>query len=219
MAHPAEPPRPPSGALSFDNDPATLTRRIRDGDPGAEQTMVTRYSRGVTFLLRELTGDPTRADDLHQETFCLVLEKIRGGELRDPDKLGLFIRQIARYLFIAECRKHTKHPHVGGEEAIVWFGPDGSPSPLKRLLDKENARIVQRLLTEMEPLRDREILLRFVVAGHPKEEICDDLGLSSLHFNRVLHRARKRLKDRWTQHHRQGSVPRTAAVGKPRHGS
>ncbi|MCP4654160.1 MAG: CHAT domain-containing protein [bacterium] len=99
--------------------PAILVRRIRAGDSEAEREMVERYSRGVTFLLLELTGRPDRADDLHQETFRLVLEKVRAGELREPDKLPAFIRQLAHNLFIAEYRHQVKRRMVNDDEALA----------------------------------------------------------------------------------------------------
>lgn len=187
-------------------DPAEWVRRIQTGDHDAEREVVERYSRGVRFLLLELTGDHAWADDLHQEAFRLVLEKVRAGELREPDKLAAFIRQLARNLFIAGYRQNVKRPTVGGDEALAT-SPDPAPGPLKRLLDKENASIVRRLLAELEPRRDREILLRFFVAEHPKDEICADFELSSLHFNRVLHRARNRLKDLLTRYHKRQDLP------------
>lgn len=196
--------------LKQPTNPSELVRRIRAGEGEAEQEMVERYSRGVIFLLRELTGDPAQADDLHQETFCLVLEKVRAGELREPDKLPAFIRQLARNLFIAEYRRDVKRPVVSGDEAMA-VAPDPAPGPLTRVLDKENAAIVRRLLAELEPERDREILLRFFVAEHRKEEICADFGLSSLHFNRVLHRARRRLGDLLARHHKRQRLPFHAA--------
>ncbi len=188
--------------------PAELVRRILAGESQAESDLVERYSRGVKFLLLELTRDPARADDLHQETFRLVLEKVRAGELREPEKLPAFIRQLARNLFIGEYRKTVKRPVVsgGGAEEIAP-PPDPAPSPLARLLAKENAAIVRRLLAELKPARDREVLFRFFVAEQPKEEICEAFGLSSLHFNRVLHRARQRLKNLLERHHKRQKLP------------
>ena len=190
--------------------PAEIVRRIRAGEPAAEREMVERYSRGVRFVLLELTGDPARADDLHQEAFRLVLEKVRAGELRQPDKLPAFIRQLARNLFIAEYRQNLKRPIVGGDEVLA-VSPDSAPGPLKRLLDKENAAIVRRLLAELEPPRDREILMRFFVAEHSKEAICADLRLSRLHFNRVLYRARQRLKVLLARHGKRQRLPAAAS--------
>jgi hypothetical protein len=43
--------------------------------------------------------------------------------------------------------------------------------------------------------RDRQILLRFYIAEEDKDRISADYGLSSLQFNRVLHRARQRYRE------------------------
>ena len=190
-------------------DPTELVLRIRAGESTAEHELVERYSRGVHFLLLGLTGDPARAEDLHQETFRLALEKVRAGELREPEKLALFLRALARNLFIAEHRRSAKRPLSGDEPLAI--APDPTPGPLARLLAKENAAIVRRLLADLEPRRDREILLRFFVAEHAKEEICADFGLTSLHFNRVLHRARQRLKDLLVRYHKRQSLPADVA--------
>ena len=42
--------------------------------------------------------------------------------------------------------------------------------------------------------RDRDLLIRLYVYDQDKEEICRELGLDSLHFNRVLFRAKGRFK-------------------------
>jgi|GEM_PF-617669 len=190
-------------------EPAELVRHILAGDPAAEREMVERYSRGVRFLLLQLTRDPAWADDLYQETFRLALEKVRGGELREPDKLSPFLSALARNLFLAQVRRSGKHPEVSGELEREDTEPrDHAPGPLTRLLDKEDAALVRRLLAELEPPRDREVLFRFFIAEHPKEVICADLGLSSLHFNRVLHRARQRLKDLIESHRKQQGLLR-----------
>jgi RNA polymerase sigma-70 factor (ECF subfamily) len=191
------------------SEPAELVRRILAGDPAAEREMVERYSRGVRFVLLQLTREPARADDLYQETFRLALEKVRGGELREPDKLSPFISSLARNLFLAEVRRSGKHPEVSGELESEDAEPrDDAPGPLTRLLDKEDAALVRRLLAELEPPRDREVLFRFFVAEHAKEVICADLGLSGLHFNRVLHRARQRLKSLLESHRKQQGLLR-----------
>jgi RNA polymerase sigma-70 factor (ECF subfamily) len=190
-------------------EPAELVRHILAGDPAAEREMVERYSQGVRFLLLQLTRDPAWADDLYQETFRLALEKVRGGELREPDKLPAFLSALARNLFLAQVRRSGKHPEVSGELEREDTEPrDRAPGPLTRLLDKEGAALVRRLLAELEPQRDREVLFRFFIAEHPKEVICADLGLSGLHFNRVLHRARQRLKGLIESHHKQQGLLR-----------
>src|ERR1044071_3394981 len=80
-----------------------LGRRIASGDPGAEGELVERYSRGVLYLLRRMA--PELADDLHQETFRIALERLRRRELDEPEGLAGFLRGIARNLVIGERRK------------------------------------------------------------------------------------------------------------------
>jgi RNA polymerase sigma-70 factor (ECF subfamily) len=72
--------------------------------------------------------------------------------------------------------------------------PDPAPDPLAQLLARERATSARAVLAELGSERDRQMLLRFYVAGDSKEEICAEYGLSSLHFNRVLFRARERYR-------------------------
>jgi RNA polymerase sigma-70 factor (ECF subfamily) len=171
---------------------AQIVRRIQAGEAEAEAELVTRYGRGVRFLLLQLTGDPTRTDDLYQETFRLVLEKVRGGDLREPEKLPGFLRHLARNLFLGEIRRGTRRPTADLDE--IEPPADPGPSPLARLLAAEDARLARELLQELEPARDREVLFRFYLASEPKERICASLGLGSQQFNLVIHRARQRFK-------------------------
>jgi RNA polymerase sigma-70 factor (ECF subfamily) len=47
----------------------------------------------------------------------------------------------------------------------------------------------------MRSKRDRTLLMRFYIDEEEKEKICLELNLSSLHFNRVIFRARRRFKE------------------------
>jgi len=72
---------------------------------------------------------------------------------------------------------------------------DPAPGPLENLLSVERAAIARRVLDELPAERDREILHRFYILEDEKDAICGDLGLTSLHFNRVLYRARERYRE------------------------
>lgn len=184
-----------------DGDVADVVRRIQAGDPAAENELVVRFSRGLLLMLRRLAQDPALADDLHQETLALVLGKIRRGELREPEKLSAFIRSTARNLFIADRRKEARyHALDEGEEEGMRPAPaltDRGPAPLERVLAQEEARQVQRLLSELRFDRDRQLLLRFYLSDDGKEEICADLEIEPERFNKVLFHARERLRELW----------------------
>jgi RNA polymerase sigma-70 factor, ECF subfamily len=193
----AEAPRPGS-------DPSVeLVHRIVSGDPAAEAELVHRFSRALTFLLKRLTRDEAAAEDLFQETFRMVIEKVRGGELREPEKLPGFVSSMARNLFLGSVRRSGRRQKWHGDPEATETAPDPAPGQLTKLLVQERAVAVRQVLAELKNDRDREILSRYYIADEHKEDICRDLELSDLHFNRVLFRARQRYKELFER--RQGA--------------
>jgi len=178
-----------------------LVRRIAAGDASAEGELVQRYSRGLLYLLRRLA--PELADDLHQETFRVVLERLRRRELDEPAGLAAFLRGTARNLVIAERRKTARRRTEADEEELAQAVHPG-PSQLSAVLLDEEADTVRQLIRDLPTDRDRQLLLRFYVAEEEKESLCADLGLDSLHFNRVLFRARQRFKETLERHRALG---------------
>lgn len=174
-----------------------LVRRIRAGGAeatAAENELVRRYERGLRYKLRGMSRDPALADDLLQDTFRIVLERLRDRGLDEPEKLAGFLLRTARNLFLADYRKKSRRGENLDAPEPETEGRS-SPGQLRRVLADEQADAVRRLLGEMGTPRDRQILFRFYLAEEDKEDICADLGLSSLHFNRVLYRARERFRD------------------------
>jgi RNA polymerase sigma-70 factor (ECF subfamily) len=170
---------------------ADLVSRIRSGDRQAETELVERYSCGVQTIIRREIGYASVADDLYQEAFRIVIEKIRRGDVREPERLSGFVCGVARNLVIDYFRRAARQESVREVEEATFL-PDPAPDQLEALLRKEQADIVRQVLKEMRNERDIQVLFRYYLAEDKKEQICADLGLTSLHFNRVLHRARER---------------------------
>jgi RNA polymerase sigma-70 factor (ECF subfamily) len=59
----------------------------------------------------------------------------------------------------------------------------------------QHAGVVRKLLDELSQPRDRQVLIRFYLDEADKREICAELDLSEEHFNRVLFRAKQRLRE------------------------
>lgn len=175
-------------------DVADLARRIMAGDWQAEAELVERYSRGVSFIIRRDAGNAAIAEDLAQEVFRIALEKIRRGDLREPEKLSGFMSSLARNLVIEHFRRRARKERLTLDEESEQL-PDPAPSPLEELLRKEKASIARQTINELNSGRDRQVIFRFYIAEEEKERICKDLGLTSLHFNRVLFRARERYRE------------------------
>src|SRR3954469_22463422 len=186
-----------------------LVARVRAGDPRAEERIVELYGRAVAVILDRHTNGRPEAEDLFQDTFRIGLEKLRRGELREPAKLPGFLAQIARSLAIEHYRKITRRKTDTDSDAVLTAMAAGE-SPLGGLLARENAALVRRVLHDLANERDRQVLLRFYIAEEDKDRISADYGLSSLQFNRVLHRARQRYKELLTE--RLGGGERAAQM-------
>jgi RNA polymerase sigma-70 factor (ECF subfamily) len=172
-----------------------LVERIRAGEPSAEQELVRRFHRGVCAVLRNVARDPTVVDDLYQETMRVLLERLRAGALREAAQLPGFVASVARNLATEHFRR-TGRSEPGAAPELEGLA-DPAPSPAELLLRSEQARLVRQVLDELPVERDRQVLRRFYLGQESKELICADHGLTSLQFNRVLHRARERFRELW----------------------
>jgi RNA polymerase sigma-70 factor (ECF subfamily) len=74
-----------------------------------------------------------------------------------------------------------------------------------QLLRAEQRALVRQIVEELPVERDRELLRRYYLGQESKEVLQVDHGLTSLQFNRVLHRARKRFQELWEARQSAGS--------------
>lgn len=179
---------------------ADIVSRIAAGDHDAETELVERYGRRLAFLLRRWTRDPDAAQDLFQETFRQAIEKLRGGELRDPERLSSYLVGLAKNLATYHYRKGDRRSAHHGETDERTQHADPGPGPETRLADREKAVLVRRVLAELPTERDREVLSRFYLVEDDSKTICDELGLAVTHFKRVLFRARQRYRALFETH-------------------
>ncbi len=173
--------------------PAALAARIGQGDRQAEEALVGRYSRGLMLMLKRRTGDMQQAEELHQEAFQIVIERLRSKPLEDPAKLAGFIHKVGVNLYIDQTRKVIRQKTDVNHEAVL-AAPDQDAGQLHQLIQNEAASAVRKLVEELKTPRDREILRRFYILDQDKSAVCQALDLDSVHFDRVISRARKRFR-------------------------
>ncbi len=166
---------------------------IRAGDPRAEERLYARFGRPVALLLDRHARNRDEREDLFQETFRLLIEKLRRGEVREPDKLPGYVGQLARNLA-------TEHYRKTARRKTDLLPEDRLDRPtaarvLDDLLAAENAALARAVLDELTVARDREVLHRFYLRDEDRDVVCRDLDLSSAQFDRVLYRARQRYKE------------------------
>lgn len=171
-----------------------LVARIRAGDRPAETAFVERYQRGLLSHLRRKTGDPALAADLCQDALRIALERLRGAGLDDPARLAAFLHGVAGNLVLAHYRRERRRD-TRTDDDVVSRAPDPGGGQFAEISREQVARCVRQLLDDLPTPRDREILQQYYIDDRSKEEICRDLELDALHFNRVLFRAKQRFRE------------------------
>ncbi len=159
-------------------------------------TVAEKYRASIYRYILRLVDDPARADDLTQETFLRVHERI--GGLRDPAAVEAWLYRIATNLCYDRFRQreHRSPPlplvSLGGEGGAVL--PDETALQPDHLLEQgEMSDCVLRFLSDLpDPLR--EVLVLHDLQGFTGPEIADRLGLSIHNVKIRLHRARVRLR-------------------------
>tara|TARA_B100001063_G_C16608950_1_gene474724 strand:- start:40 stop:624 length:585 start_codon:yes stop_codon:yes gene_type:complete len=176
-----------------------LVKGILAGDAAAELQMIERYKRGVRFVLRRKCHDLDLTADISQETWRIVIERIRNNELREPAKLSAFILQTAKNQLLMHFRKSDiKRQQTGMGEALEseYSGPS-TQSPEDALERHNLGLLVQTVIKELNTSRDRELLHRYYIHEQDKQMICNELNVNAKNFDNVLYRCKQRFKTLW----------------------
>lgn len=176
------------------DSPEGLLSRIAMGDKSAESYLVKNYYRGLLFVISRQTRNTDLAQDIAQDTFVVVLDKARKGEINHPDALSAFIRQTGLNLLIGHFRKETRRDTHGIEDISI-HPIENDIDVCRALYSKQILQITKQMINEMKVERDRELLRDYFEYDKTKEHICLELDMKPEHFDRVLFRARQRLKD------------------------
>ena len=157
--------------------------------------MVAFYAPTLQFILHRRYLDPQLREDVFQDTFIKVIENLRNSRIAKPSALAAYIRSTAVNLAHEFIRDEVRRRPIA-DTIMVDQIADTSPGQLEILQNDQIATFVREMIDELATDRDREVLVRFYLDGDNKELICQQLGLQPIHFDRVLYRARQRLKQK-----------------------
>ncbi len=161
---------------------AQLVECSRGGDQEAFGRLVDRYRDMVYGLAFHLTGSFEEARDLTQEAFVQAYLKL--GQLREAEKFGGWLRQIAVNLHRAQARIPTVATVPLEEEAEAV--PQAQPSEIEAVVREALARL-------REP--ERLALTLHYIDGYSQAEIGAFLGVEAGTIKGRLARARRHLRE------------------------
>lgn len=175
-------------------EPAELVKRIGAGDRRAENELCRRFAPGLLTMLRVRCADIELCRDISQDALRVTIERLRTKGLEDPAGVGGFVRGTALNLLANALRKSE---HRLTTSASDWLDDVvcESSDPYDTVESDDLVKAVREVMSGMKVARDRELLWRYYVLEESKVRMCAEFDLSPEHFDRVLHRARGRLKE------------------------
>jgi RNA polymerase sigma-70 factor (ECF subfamily) len=178
------------GELARAGDGELARRVARSGPdaPEAEEELCRRLGPRVRLYGLRHLRDASAAADLVQEVLVLMLERLRAGRVREPDRLASFVLGACR-LCVRNLRRGTRRRQGLLDRYAAVFPKRFESDPIG--LDRGRLRDCLQRLAE----RDRSVLVLTFYGEQDAAAIASSLGTSSANVRTLRHRAFSRLRD------------------------
>ena len=177
------------------NDDVKLIQRILAGDEAAFESLIRKYQKQVHAHAWRKTRDFHIAEDITQETFLQVYQRL--GTLEDPMLFPKWIYTIVDRLCIAWYRRNRLQTESLEETHISEIETKAYSRYVAEEHEKTTAEaqrdLVKKLLAKLKE-SDREVITLHYFEEMTSSEIGEFLGVSENTIKSRLHRARQRLK-------------------------
>ena len=178
-----------------DND-VQLIRRILSGDDEAFGVLIQKYRKGVHALIWRKIGDFHYAEEITQDVFLQVYQKL--STLKNPNQFAGWLYVIVDRLCINWLQRHK--PAEQSLEAtsireIEEFSYACYVSEQRETEALERRHTVVKKLLEKLPESERTVVTLYYLGEMTTKEIGKFLGVSVNTIKSRLRRARKRLLD------------------------
>ena len=178
--------RPRAQAAELD-DETDLVERVRRGEARAFDTLAERYLRRAFSVAYRVMGQREDAEDLVQEAFMAVLQRIDTFEAGRPFAPWFFRILVNRGLNARKARS------LRAMEQVPEAAASAHPSPERHAEREELQRRLRRAM-ETLPERQRVIVQLSELEGFAGTEIAEILEISDGTVRWHLHEARKTLR-------------------------
>ena len=171
---------------------AELARRIAAAAPRidaeAEAELYRRLGPRVRLYGRRHLRDDEAAEDLMQQVMLMTLEKLRAGELREPERVASFVFGACRMVTL-DIRRGARRR----EAQLEKYGADLEIADIAVPPRLDEARVAGCLKALAE--RERTVLLFSFYEDQSADEVGAALGISEGNVRVIRHRALQKLRD------------------------
>lgn len=184
-------------------DESGLVARAREGDLGAFNQLVSRYSRKIYRLAKHITQNDEDAEDVLQETFLKAFEHL--GDFQGQSKFYTWIVRIAVNESLMKLRKRKSdrtvpldEPLDTGEDTVVREIAVWDENPEQQYSREELGQILDEAVQGLKPAFRTVFVLRDI-EELSTEETAEALGISVPAVKSRLLRARLQLREKLTR--------------------
>jgi len=192
---------------SFDE---SYVQRLEEGDFRTQEHFVAYFSELIQLKLRSRLNSPQAIEDVRQETFTRVFAALRGGKLRQPDRLGAFVNSMCNNVLLEHYRSNSRDDSLDDEEQPEI--PATNVDVLGMIAAKQMKEKIAEILEEM-PERDRRLIREVFLEERDKDAVCSDFGVDREYLRVLLHRAKQSFKSLYLKNV-AARPPGAVAVGK-----
>ena len=176
---------------------AQMIERAKKGDIDAYQSIYDLFSRKVLNFIYRMVASIEEAEDLTQETFVTVYQKLES--LKDDDKFEPWLFRIARNYVYQKYRKRVP-PTVSvdsqdeeGRSASELA--DERKDPQEEFQAEELDDVIRAVVLEL-PEKYREVFVLSAIQDLSYQEIAEIVGRSLASVKTDIHRARLQVRKR-----------------------
>ncbi len=198
----------PSRATRARTQPSTeeervLIDRVKAGEYEAFEAIFRRYVAQVHRQVFKLIGNEAETEEVVQEVFLAVHQKIR--TFRGDSAFSTWLYRLTMNVGLTRLRKRKRNREVYLDDYLPRFQEDGHHQvrpvvnwgdELDLRLEKEELqRLIREALDQLPPV-DKAVIVMSDLEGLSNREIGEGLGLSIPAVKSRLHRARLFLRGR-----------------------
>lgn len=167
-----------------------LAQKSAAGDTAAFEELYHRHFRRVYALCLRMTSDPVQAEDLTQDVFIQLFNKI--GSFRGESAFTTWLHRMTVNQVLMHFRKRSTKSEITTDD-------DETPDQIVKGTENPNAMpIIDRIALEKAiqqlPVGYRTVFVLHDVEGYEHAEIAQMMGVAEGTSKSQLHKARLKLR-------------------------
>ena len=167
-------------------------QRLKHGDIGGLETLITRYEVRAVRTAFLILQDEAEAQDVVQETFLRIYQRIRYFDETQP--FEPYLLKSVFHASLNSARRNTITVSFDGDLTEIESLLGGTDSPEAQMEESERSQQILSALSKLAP-RQRAVIVQRYYLEMSEQEMSVSLQAAPGTVKWLLHAARARLRD------------------------